>query len=97
MTRMFLTAGLLAASVLAGAASPVLARDDGHGNAEMMERSVPNTGGVSGGPLHRDSDRQGGRVTGTSRVVDDGHGNAEDLTRPVPSLGGVSGGPRHGH
>lgn len=96
MKRLILTAGLLAAGILAGAASPVLA-SDGHGNADGMNYTIPNTGGIAGGPNHRDGDRVGGRVTGTGRVVDDGHGNADGLTQPVPSLGGVAGGPRHGH
>lgn len=49
-------AAVFTAAMLAGAAAPALAVD-GHGNASNPERSVPNTGGVSGGPAHRDDPR----------------------------------------
>ena len=47
---------LFAAAMLAGTTIPVLALD-GHGNAEMPERAVPNTGNISGGPTHRNDPR----------------------------------------
>ncbi|MCX4194202.1 hypothetical protein [Methylobacterium oryzae] len=49
-------AAMLAVGLLIGAAMPVTA-EDGHGNASNPERAVPNTGGVSGGPAHRDDPR----------------------------------------
>ncbi|MBK3406599.1 hypothetical protein H0176_24370 [Methylorubrum populi] len=49
-------AAILATATLAGAAAPALAKD-GHGNASNPERTVPNTGGVAGGPAHRDDPR----------------------------------------
>jgi hypothetical protein len=52
MKRML--AALLAAGTLTGAAALA---EDGHGNASNPERTVPNTGSVSGGPAHRDDPR----------------------------------------
>jgi hypothetical protein len=48
-------AALLAAGLLAGLSAPAFCAEDGHGNAANPERSVPNTGGVAGGPAHRDT------------------------------------------
>lgn len=49
-------AAVLAAGMLAAATGYAYAVD-GHGNASNPERAVPNTGGVSGGPAHRDDPR----------------------------------------
>lgn len=77
MTRT-LTA-LMAVGMLAVAGFPAAAVD-GHGNASNPERAVPNTGGVSGGPLHRDDPREmeaakSGRKPAHS--TDDGHGHGK--------------------
>lgn len=48
---------ILTAGLLAGLSAPAFAAEDGHGNASNPERAVPNTGGVSGGPAHRDDPR----------------------------------------
>lgn len=48
----------LSAGMLLGASNVVLAHgSDGHGNAEGLQHPDPNTGGVSGGPAHRDDPR----------------------------------------
>lgn len=49
-------AALLSVGLMAGIVAPAFAID-GHGNASNPERAVPNTGGVSGGPAHRDDPR----------------------------------------
>ena len=49
-------AALLIAGLITGITGPAFAVD-GHGNASNPERAVPNTGGVSGGPAHRDDPR----------------------------------------
>jgi hypothetical protein len=74
----------LAAATLAAATMPALAID-GHGNAANPERAVPNTGGVSGGPAHRDDPRvresQERRPDGTpAHGANDGHahGHSQD-------------------
>lgn len=67
-----LLAAALAAGMLAGAALPVRALD-GHGNAENIERSVPNTGGVAGGPAHRNDPRVQEAQDGRPHSDNDGH------------------------
>lgn len=70
-----LTAGLFLAA-------PALAVD-GHGNASNPSVSVPNTGTVSGGTLHRDDsatkpvkDGKDGKSK-SSHAADDGHGHGK--------------------
>lgn len=77
-------AAVLATAMLA--ATPALAVD-GHGNAAFPERAVPNTGGVSGGPAHRDDPRvresQERRPDGTpAHGANDGHahGHSQDAS-----------------
>ena len=70
---------LLAVGLMAGIAVPAFAVD-GHGNASNPERTVPNTGGVSGGPAHRDDPRVSeGREIGkdgkAAHSTKDGHGH----------------------
>jgi hypothetical protein len=75
-------AALLAAGLLASLSAPAFAAEDGHGNVSNPERSVPNTGGVSGGPAHRDDPR----VSESREVGKDG--------KPVHS---AKDGHAHGH
>lgn len=79
MKRTF--AALLGFGLLTGMAAPALAVD-GHGNADRPELRVPNTGGVSGGPVHRDDPR----VSEAREVGKDG--------KPVHS---ANDGHAHGH
>lgn len=76
-------AAVLATAMLA--ATPALAVD-GHGNAAFPERAVPNTGGVSGGPLHRDDPRvreaqetKGGKP---AHSENDGHAHGHSHDKP---------------
>lgn len=83
MSRVFaavFAAALLAGGVPAGAV-------DGHGNAERPERSVPNTGGVSGGPSHRDDPRvsEGQERSADGRpahYAGDGHAHGHSHDKP---------------
>ena len=50
-------AALLTVGLIASLSAPAYAAEDGHGNAPNPERAVPNTGGVAGGPAHRDDPR----------------------------------------
>ena len=72
-------AAVLTAAMLAGAATPALAVD-GHGNASNPERSVPNSGDVSGGPAHRDDPRvREAQEKGPDREGDGhAHGHSQD-------------------
>lgn len=68
---------LLSLAVIAALAGPAAAID-GHGNAANPSVAVPNTGGVSGGPAHRDDPRvsESREVTKDGKPVhsaDDGH------------------------
>ncbi|GEP01548.1 hypothetical protein [Methylobacterium haplocladii] len=67
-------------------ATPALAVD-GHGNASNPERAVPNTGGVSGGPLHRDDPRvseaqQKGPDGKPVHSENDGHAHGHSHDKP---------------
>lgn len=78
---------VLTAAMLAATAAPALA-EDGHGNAANPERSVPNTGGVAGGPAHRDdprvSESRERRPDGTpAHGAGDGHAHGHSQDAPA--------------
>ncbi|NEU14326.1 hypothetical protein G3T14_19660 [Methylobacterium sp. BTF04] len=83
MKRTF--AAALVAGFLAALSAPAFAID-GHGNASNPEREVPNTGGVSGGPAHRDDPRvsearEVGKDGKPAHSAKDGHAHGHALDK----------------
>ncbi|MCJ2035160.1 hypothetical protein [Methylobacterium sp. J-068] len=100
---MRLTTCLLTSLLLA---TPALAQSPS-GNVSQPERSVPQAGSTSNGPINKPSTRdmaptggtavapagENGMSPGVGAVDSAKGGNANETNRPVPNTGGTSGGP----